>query len=162
MKALAVAALIGAPAAAQDLAIDAHRIDRCLGAYADTPMFCVGREAQDCIDRNGAGADMIVGACFQAEAAFWDGFLNRQYRDVLSLAKAREAGDEGYAPDNLTTAVRDMQRGWIAYRDATCDHALALARPFGSAAGPAVGKCLMEQTARQVFVLTDLAQEYRR
>ena len=147
-----------APLMAQDLAIDGHRIDRCIAVQDQ--MFCVGLEAQDYIDRNGSGADMVIAACRLAEADFWDGALNEAYGHLLHLAREKEAEDLGYDAGALTAALRDMQRGWIAYRDAACAHATALAKPFGTAAGPAFADCKMQETARQYFVLRDLRQDY--
>ncbi len=60
---VAVLCMLGAmPLAAQDFAIDAHLIDRCL-PIQDDPMHCVGREAAACIERNGAGPEMVIAAC---------------------------------------------------------------------------------------------------
>lgn len=143
---------LAAPAAAQDSTVDPHRIDRCLGAHPDWPMLCAGREADACVERYGGGSDMVVSACLGAEAEVWDESLNAAYSDVMALARARQTWDGPlYQPNSLTDALRGMQRAWIAYRDATCDHALALVAPFGSAAGPAGTECTMRETARQYF-----------
>ena len=68
------------PAFAQNFEIDPHLIDRCF-PIVDDPMLCVGREAYDCIWENGGGPNMVLGACYEAEAAVWDDFLNEAYRD---------------------------------------------------------------------------------
>ena len=129
-----VAILLGvamaAPLAAQEIAIDGHRIDRCLAIHEE-PALCVGREAYDCIVRNGGGADMVIAACQEAEGMFWDRALNEAYGDLLRLARGREASDAGDRPGALVHGLREMQRAWIAYRDATCNAAMARARPFG-------------------------------
>jgi uncharacterized protein YecT (DUF1311 family) len=151
--------LLATPLQAQEFTIDAHRIDRCL-AVQDDPMVCVGRAAETCVENRGGGPDMVHAACLQAELDFWDGSLNNAYAHVLDRAREREAADLGYEPGSLITALRQMQRSWIVYRDATCDHALALAAPFGSAAGPAFNECMMVQTARQNFVLRDMRFAY--
>ena len=147
------------PVAAQDFTIDAHLIDRCLPLH-DNPMACVGRQADACILRNGNGPNMVVGACFEAEAAVWDAWLNTAYRDLVRLARDREAADMGYEEGNLQIALQEMQRAWITYRDASCGNALTLAAPFGSAAGPAYYECMTEHTARQYFILRGLRQAY--
>ena len=162
MRRAALLLLLATPAAAEDrFAIDGHLIDRCLAVNADTPMHCVGRQADACIARNGDGPNMVVAVCQENEAAHWDDILNRTYAEVMALARARQSQDVGYAPDSLTDALRGMQRAWIAYRDATCAHALAVARPFGSAGGPAGADCALRQTARQVFELQRIARDYR-
>ncbi|SMX32611.1 lysozyme inhibitor LprI family protein [Octadecabacter ascidiaceicola] len=152
---------LAVPAAAQDFSIDPHLIDRCLAINDETPMRCVGRQADECAQRNGGGADMVISACLAAEAEVWDGMLNRVYGRVLEHAKTHERWDVGYQPNQLTDAVREMQRAWIAYRDATCGHALARATPFGSGAGPAINECELHETARQYFQLTRIERSYR-
>ena len=153
--------LMGSPSFAQSFEIDPHLIDRCLGINQDTPMFCVGTQAQACYDDYGGGADMVLGACFAAEEAYWDGALNRIYQELLVLVDQEETRDLGYQPKQLTDAARAMQRSWIAYRDSKCGLALARALPFGTAAGPAAGECMLRETARQYFQLQRIAGSYR-
>ena len=156
---LAGLALTG-PAAAQDFAIDTGWIDRCV-AKPGNRMLCYGQASHDCVVANGGGPNMVLAACAEAETAHWDAVLNEAYARLLTLARQREADDLGYAPDTLEFALREVQRAWIGYRDATCAHALSLAAPFGSAAGPAYQHCMGRQTARQYFELLDLQQAYR-
>lgn len=155
-------ALFSGPAAADQFDIDPHLIDRCLAINDETPMRCVGRQADACAQRNGDGANMVLSVCLENESKFWDGFLNQTYARLLDAAITREDADIGYNPESLVDAVRDMQRSWIAYRDATCHHAFVFARPFNSAIGPAINECVMRETARQVFQLQTLERMYRR
>lgn len=147
------------PVAAQEFTADGHWVDRCL-AIQDDPMVCVGREADRCAQEHSPGPDMVYAACFEAEAVVWDKALNAAYRELVRLARQREGWDLGYEPDALIISLRDMQRAWITYRDAVCANATALAKPFGSAAGPAFAECNMVQTAQQFFVLNDMRHEY--
>lgn len=156
-----VGLMVAQPAQADRFAIDPHLIDRCLGINDHTPMACVGRQSDACIERNGGGPNMVVSVCQEAEAEVWDGFLNNVYAELLNLVRAEQDMDVGYTPDQLSDAVRDMQRAWIVYRDATCRVDLARAAPFGSAAGPAINGCLMRETARQYFQLNDIGWGYR-
>ncbi len=148
-----------APCFAQDFSIDEHLIDRCFPLH-DDPMRCVGRQAYECILRNGGGPNMVLGACYQAEAEVWDRFLNNAYRETMALAKAREEMDLGYDAGALTDALRDMQRAWIEFRDARCGNVIAIAKPFGSQVSAVSSQCKMEETARQYFVLRGLRQDY--
>lgn len=150
---------LASPAAAQDFTADGHWVDRCL-AVQDDPMVCVGQEADRCVQDHGSGPDMVYAACFQAEGVVWDKALNASYRDLMRLARERQDWDVGYEPDALVISLRDMQRAWISYRDATCANATAIVKPFGSAAGPAWAECMMVQTARQFFALNDMRQAY--
>ena len=156
-----VFATLSTSALADRFAIDGQQIDRCLAINAQTPMVCVGREADVCVERNNGGPNMVISVCMENEGIYWDERLNDTYDRVLAAASDREALDLGYDPEQLTDALRDMQRAWIVYRDATCDHALALAIPFNSAIGPAIHDCLMRETARQVFQLQDIELRYR-
>lgn len=156
-----VALLWSGPAFSQDFRIDPHLIDRCLGINGDTPMACVGTQAQTCFDDYGGGPNMVMAACQEAELAYWDDELNQTYAELVELARDEQSADVGYAPDQLTNAARAMQRSWIVYRDATCDLELARAAPFGSAVGPAITGCLLRETARQVFQLRHIAGQYR-
>ena len=124
-------------------------------------MLCVGRAAEECTQPHGGGGpNIVLAACHEAEFVFWDGALNEAFQDLLRLARLREAEDLGYAPDNLDIALREMQRAWIGYRDATCGNALALRAPFGSAAGVAYQACMSRQTARQYFELRGMRRSY--
>ncbi|MCD9146241.1 lysozyme inhibitor LprI family protein [Pseudophaeobacter flagellatus] len=152
-------AICATPVFAQDFKIDPHLIDRCF-PIVDDPMLCVGREAYDCIFRNGGGPNMVLGACYEAEAAVWDDFLNEAYRDLMSLAHDLESSDSGWETGVLVNTLRGMQRSWIVYRDARCANAVALAKPFGSRASAASAFCQMEETARQYFVLRGMRKDY--
>lgn len=159
-RALALCLLAGT-AQAQDFTIDPAAIDACRAQFSDTPMVCAGQEAEACVDRYGGGPNMVVSACQALELAYWDDALNARYATLQDLAQAEETGEFQFEPEQLSKGVRDIQRTWISYRDARCGHALARAKPFGSAAGPAINGCLLRETARQVFELERLSREYR-
>ncbi|SFS06509.1 lysozyme inhibitor LprI family protein [Yoonia litorea] len=151
--------VLAAPAAAQEFTVDAHIIDRCRAIQED-PMVCVGREADRCTQEHGGGADMMLAACTFAEAEAWDDSLNAAYRELQRLAREREDWDVGYESGALLIGLRDMQRAWITYRDAVCANAVALAKPFGSAAGVAEAECLLEETAQQFIKLNQMRWDY--
>lgn len=159
MRLAVLLVLVALPAAAQDVTIDGHWIDRCL-AIQDDPMRCVGRATETCVESSTSAAMSVEADCMGAELAIWDASLNDAYRGLQRLAVEREGWDVGYPQGSLTGALRDMQRAWIGYRDASCDHARVLASPYGSEVGRAVTECLMFQTARQNFVLRDMRFDY--
>lgn len=156
---LAVPMAFATPAMAEDFTVDAHIIDRCRAIQEDL-MVCVGREADRCAQEHGGGADMVLAACTFAEAEAWDDSLNAAYRELQRLAREREDWDVGYESGSLLIGLRDMQRAWITYRDAVCANTLALAKPFGSAAGVAEAECLLEETARQFIKLNEMRWAY--
>jgi uncharacterized protein YecT (DUF1311 family) len=78
--------------------------------------------------------------CFRLEAAIWDGLLNdnfRQLRNLLDIGQLARA--------------RDMQRAWIASRDATCG--FYDVKIQGSMAIPMAAACLARETARRALLL---------
>ena len=78
----------------------------------------------------------------------------------MSLARDLESSDNGWEPGALVGALRELQRSWIEYRDASCANAAALAKPFGSRVSAATAFCHMEETAKQYFVLRGLREDY--
>ena len=149
---------------AQDFSIDPLLIDRCRADNAGNPMDCVGSQMQACFDSYGAGPNIVLSACMEAEAIYWDAALNDTYSHVLELARAEESDPQGLyvTPEALSSSLRGVQRAWISYRDAVCDYEVALAMPFGSAVGPAANGCIMRETARQVFELERMARGFKR
>lgn len=139
-------------AVAQDFTIDPHLIDRCL-PVVDNQMQCVGQQAYDCIHRNGGGPNMVLGACYEAEAEVWDDWLNSTNKGLIATARDLEASDSGWDPGSLVDTLREMQIAWIAYRDATCAQEMALAKPFGSRVSSVSALCRLRETARQYFEL---------
>jgi uncharacterized protein YecT (DUF1311 family) len=84
--------------------------------------------------------------CFRLEAAIWDGLLNDNFQQLRNLL------------DNAQLArARDLQRAWIASRDATCG--FYDVKIQGSMAVPMAAACLARESARRALLLrffTDL------
>lgn len=148
MKALSVLlALAAVLVAAQDL--DPAAAEACLaagraamreGGMADAS--CVGQAAQAC--EGAQPTTLSMNACRAAEAAWWDDRLNRTYGDLRGLLETRGADRAG--------GLREMQRAWIAWRDAACAYE---AGQFagGSLAGTVLAGCRMQRTAQQALWL---------
>lgn len=117
---------------------------------------CIGVAAGVCM-----GDDMstpVMTYCLDQELALWDGALNDTYKQARAAAKQADADNP--APHNVQdVALRDMQRAWIAYRDARCAWEASL-WGGGTGAGPAFVGCLMHVTAEQQILigLTGLGQ----
>jgi uncharacterized protein YecT (DUF1311 family) len=60
--------------------------------------------------------------------------------------------DLGSAAPSQGDALKNMQRAWIAYRDATCDYERSH-WGGGTGGGPATVSCLMYMTAEQALYL---------
>ncbi len=150
--------LLAAPLAAQDLDFNIGATAACLDAAATTPeaRACIGLSANACMDATPMGSSTIgMGGCIDRELTWWDARLNAQYADLRTRERARDAGDGG----NRAEALRDMQRAWIAWRDATCDYERAQ-WGGGTGGGPATAACLMRLTGEQALYLEAMAMEY--
>ena len=78
--------------------------------------------------------------CFRLETAIWDGLLNDNFRQLRDLLDSRQLA-----------RARDMQRAWIASRDATCG--FYDVKIQGSMAIPMAAACLARETARRALLL---------
>ncbi len=152
MKALLVALPFVAPlpAAAQDLVFSTDAIDACFaeGGWED----CIGTAASQCMSDT-PGGDTTVGmaGCLEAELNWWDAALNAAYGDVIAAAQALDAEAVADAPSQ-EDAAREMQRAWIAFRDATCNYEV-LDWFGGTGASVAWTACLMRMTGEQALYL---------
>lgn len=132
---------------------DPAAIDQCL---ADTPdASCAGAGIEAChaqVAENHpdvAPVDRELG-CLDASRQAWDARLGRVYDQVVGLAAAQDAETE--------QALRQMERDWIAFRDARC----AFDRlAFGGGTGGALEqpRCLRDEIARHSALLSDYAAE---
>ncbi len=162
MRALALLLLVAAPAAAQDFAYDPAVLTACLSAQKDQPDNCIGKASGQCIEGEGGSSTSGMSTCLAAEADQWDGFLNAAYETVLAESGRTDAEMKklGSAAPPEVPALRDMQRAWIAYRDAACTYE-ASRWGGGSGAGPAASDCMMQLTARQALRLMGYADTQR-
>jgi uncharacterized protein YecT (DUF1311 family) len=143
-------------ALAQDLPFSAEPIEACLGAAQSLveKQACIGAGAAACIDTPDGYTTVGMGFCYRHEASYWDDRLNTAFAALMSFERALKAEIEGlggFAPD-APNALRNMQRAWIGYRDATCAYEYST-WGGGTGGGPANAACLMTETARQAIVL---------
>jgi uncharacterized protein YecT (DUF1311 family) len=78
--------------------------------------------------------------CFRLEAKIWDDLLNENYKSLRDVIDAAQ-----------TAKLRDMQRAWIASRDATC--AFYDVKIHGTMAIPMGAACVARETARRAVLL---------
>ncbi len=150
MRALAALLCLAAPAVAQDIRFDIAPTEACVeqGGAAE----CIGEATSACFNATDYGfttAGMIQ--CISAEYEWWDARLNRVYRDLKAEFAAQDADMPDYAPDQVEALV-EMQRAWIAFRDAKCLSEMAF-WGGGTGGGPAHVNCMMYETAEQVLYL---------
>lgn len=115
---------------------------------------CVGRSAQTCMSRPGGDTTIGMIDCLKGEGDYWDTRLNAAYNKKLSAARKEDASMTSIRATvaSLADALRNMQRSWIAYRDAACLYEQAQWMG-GTGGGPATMTCHMHETARQALKL---------
>lgn len=159
--------LLALPAAAQDAAaagpkVDASLVDACLDnvsiAAADGAPFpavqCIGVAAEACMDRPDGSRTWVMTACVDQEAAHWDGVLNAAYQDLVAQAGRLDASQPDLKPAQIDL-LREMQRDWIAFRDASCRMEAGLYRD-GSMMGLIFANCQLQLTGEQALRLQAL------
>jgi uncharacterized protein YecT (DUF1311 family) len=143
---LAFAALVlAAPAHAQTRKPGAQetRIVRdCVKQKGDTPdnAKCIGLVSARCTKKPENQAGLTQADCYRVEQEIWDGLLNETYKEL-----------QGDLDEDQKTKLRDMQRAWIAARDATCE--FYHVKIQGSMAVPMSANCLLGETARRALFL---------
>jgi len=153
-----------APATAQDLVFSITPVLTCMaGSEEDAErQSCIGLAAEACIAATpGGGSTLGMGSCISRELDYWDDLLNARYQ-ALREREAREDAEmasSGFSLPNQADALRDMQRAWIGFRDATCGFEAAQ-WGGGTGAGPATVGCLMRETGAQVIYLDGMLRDY--
>ena len=74
------------------------------------------------------------------EQEIWDALLNENYKEL-----------QGELDEEQKAKARDMQRAWIASRDATCE--FYYHKIQGSMSVPMTAACLLNETARRALLL---------
>ena len=111
---------------------------------------CVGRAAEACMAATPGGESTVgMNGCLDAERAWWDDLLNREYARLREEAGRVPPGPDGY---RLEDGLRDMQRAWIAFRDAACGFRAAI-YAGGTIQSTVTYDCHLRETARQALSL---------
>lgn len=160
-KSLAVLGLSLAPLAAQDLTFDPAPLDACLADISDGVQSsdCIGRASSACMEQPMGETTPGMGFCLNAEYEIWDAKLNEAYQSLRAQYQEQDADRFEGAP-SLADALRDMQRGWIGYRDARCEFEAAQ-WAGGTGASPAYLGCIMQVTADQTVYLWSVLHDGR-
>ncbi|TGN60947.1 DUF1311 domain-containing protein [Paracoccus liaowanqingii] len=163
MRTIALALLLAGPAAAQEgpPSFDAGPLIACLEGEAPHD-GCIGLASAACMAGPDGQTTVGMGFCLDAERQIWDDRLNTAYGALMERAEATDAEMTGLgssAPPQAP-ALREMQRDWIAYRDAACTYE-AVRWGGGTGAGPAATQCALTLTARQTLWLDGYLVEGR-
>ncbi|MBT8460728.1 MAG: DUF1311 domain-containing protein [Boseongicola sp.] len=158
-------ALMGAGAAnAEELSFTMAPTQACLAdAEGVDRISCAGASAEYCMSKPAGSSTVGMGFCLGRELGDWDDRLNAAYaelrrveRRVMEEAKTLELR----VPDTVL-ALRNMQRAWMQFRDATCTYEFST-WGGGTGGGPANTACLLDLTARQTLMLEDRLEDRSR
>lgn len=146
----------------QPIKLDPSLVDACLdnisiarddGVKAD-PYDCIGVAASVCMEQPGGESTAGMVDCAGQEYDVWDAMLNESYRDLLARAETLDTSSTPYLPEDSApdTALRNMQRDWIAYRDSVC---LWESRPWdgGTISLVMQAGCLLDEVGKQALRL---------
>ncbi|WP_228408750.1 lysozyme inhibitor LprI family protein [Profundibacter amoris] len=150
--------------AAQELVFSMQATDACIAdsGHEGNTEQCIGVSANLCMERtNGGQSTAGMVACMGAELEAWDQRLNAAYAELMAREKAedKEMADLGSAAPKQSPALLDMQRKWIAYRDARCNY-IGAQWGGGSGTGPAVQGCHMVMTGKLALFLQQMLTDY--
>ena len=129
-------------------AADDRAVSSCLQRAEEdgtAPAACIGLVADLCLGEAGEETTVVLTACHEREATYWDEMLNDRYATVT------EQLDEVQA-----LALRDAQRAWIPMRDETCAFEASL-WDGGTGAGPAASACFARETGLRALFLDGVA-----
>jgi uncharacterized protein YecT (DUF1311 family) len=105
---------------------------------------CIGRFSAACLKHAENQTTVGMERCYLDEYRAWDVLLNRHYRDSPK-------GQSG-------TALQQVQRAWLTYRDRKCAYFQAH-YAGGSMARWLGAQCMMDTTARRAIELRFFAQD---
>lgn len=165
IRAALILAVLGAPAAAQDIAFSPAPTEACLAAAPADPDTCIGHAADACmLETDGGDTTVGMGVCLSAELDWWAARLAAAESAVAEAAAATDAemAGIGAAVPLQVPAFDAMRAAWAAWRDAACDWE-RVQWGGGTGQGPATAACLMRITGEQALTLERwLAERARR
>ena len=157
--------LLGLAAAshAEDLQFDIRYTTECLARADDLPAqrVCIGAASVACMEATPAGYSTFgMRGCSNFELEWWDGELNAAYQELRAIEKTEDQ-EMADLPgvESQADALRNMQRAWIALRDAKCLYERAQ-WGGGTGGGPAYVSCALHETAEQTLYLQSMAMEW--
>jgi uncharacterized protein YecT (DUF1311 family) len=145
-----LAALVASPALAKDKpdARASAAIQDCVKSKSATGMgeTCIGIVSGPCLDKAADPSTAGMVACVARERAVWDDILNETYNRLRAKLD-----------DKQQQKLRDMQRAWIAARDATCGFYWDFYQ--GTMASPMSAGCVNKETAERALFLLSFLNE---
>ncbi len=161
--------LVGLPAVASDLEYETATyggvFDACYTAAEtrEDRQACVGQMSEACMEGEEGGYSTLgMSSCTRAETIMWDGALNAEYKSTMAAMKAADKDEAEYFPGyaKRVESLRDVQRAWIPFRDASCSFAYAL-WGSGSMRNTEYAGCMLEMTSQRTIELIDIKGFYQ-
>ncbi|RRH76880.1 lysozyme inhibitor LprI family protein [Falsigemmobacter faecalis] len=159
LPALLVSLLLATPAFAQSF--DSRLTTQCLEAAepkgGQQAALCIGTSASACFETPGGGTTVGMADCLAAEVKLWDDLLNAAWKEAVTVARAMDQNNKDSSPaaPESVKSLREAQRAWISFRDATCR--FEAERYYGgSVATLTSSSCFMELTALQAIRLRSI------
>jgi uncharacterized protein YecT (DUF1311 family) len=141
--------------AAQESVFSPEASSSCLEGEGTSA--CIGLSADQCMEESPGGYSTVgMNDCLEQERAWWDAELSDIYAIALSTARDTDAQSEDPDQPSWEEALREMQRAWITYRDATCNYEV-LSWYGGTGASAAWLGCQMHLTGEQTLFLRRMA-----
>jgi uncharacterized protein YecT (DUF1311 family) len=149
-------AVLASPAVAQDnqfTTADEIEMQNCWEAVTDlnlqgeehTLQECIGAASNVCMEEEEGGmTTMGMASCIMRENSWWDSILNINYQNLKQVLEPNQFED-----------LRDAQRKWIAYRDASC----AFHYNYwgnGTMRSTAFAGCMLDTTAQRAVELSGI------
>jgi uncharacterized protein YecT (DUF1311 family) len=125
---------------------DTKTVEDCIktaapaGTAMDKAGKCIGTVSNPCLQDDKAQSTADMNACIDRERVVWDDILNETYRNLSKKLDAKQQN-----------RLRDMQRAWIASRNATCQFYWDYYQ--GTMASPMAASCVNRATARRAIFL---------
>lgn len=106
-----------------------------------------------CLDRAGGVTPAMI-ECSSEESARWDRRLNAAYGTIMR--------DRQWWSAETKSLLREAQRAWIAYRDASCRAQGELEAEGGTMARIVAADCIARLTAARASELEQLLRDFAR
>jgi uncharacterized protein YecT (DUF1311 family) len=158
-----VLALLPWPALA-DAVVDQYRgpVDACYAQAnrSENLDACYGLLTAACVNAAPQGETTLgMSQCLQAELAYWDEWLNREYGVTMAQMRERDTYHRANSPQYAVgeDLLRAAQRAWVVFRDADCQsrHSVWAEGSIGQIIYPS---CLAERTFERVQDLIRLRE----
>lgn len=156
LPALLISLCLASPALAQNF--DSKPTMDCLAAAEPKGSreagLCIGASATACFETEAGGTTVGMADCLAAEVKLWDDLLNAAWKEAVLAAQTMDKDNKASSPvaPESEKSLREAQRAWISFRDATCR--FEAERYFGgSIATLSASHCFMELTALQAIRL---------